>query len=107
MFRQTGRVVGRKAGAVQIAFGVEEVAVARLVVSGKPERLGDPDAPQLRILRKHLPWRESVRAHLEDVSHREARAVAERLAVHDERIDLDPLDRHAPASPAAIDTALR
>src|SRR4051794_13854812 len=95
-----------EAGAAQSA-AFKEVLVPLLVVGRVAEGLGNGDAAQLRVLGEHLPRRQAVRAHLEDVLDGEARAVAERLAVHDERIDLDPLDRHAPASPAAIDTALR
>ena len=55
---------------------------------------GDAHAPQLRVVLEHPGERVAGAAQLEDVADREPRAVAERLAVHDERVGHDPLDRH-------------
>ena len=53
-----------------------------------------PTSLQLRVLDLDLSWRKPVGAHLEDVANGQPRVVAEGLAVHDERVRLDPLDGH-------------
>src|SRR3990170_2672263 len=95
VLRQVRGVGGREAGAIKGAIGGEEVGVAGAVAGGVAEGLGDADLLQLRVLDLDLAPVEAVGTHLEQVAHGEAAAVAEGLAVHDQRVRLDPLDGHA------------
>src|SRR3990172_4804399 len=81
VLRQVRGVGECEARAVEGAVGGEEIGIAGAVAGGVAEGLGDADLLQLRVL--------------EQVAHGEAAAVAEGLAVHDQRVRLDPLDGHA------------
>ena len=62
--------------------------------------LGDPDEAQLGVILEQVDERVPVGPQLEHLADGQAGPVAERLAVHHERVDLDPLDRHrAPTRP--------
>ena len=57
-------------------------------------RRRDPDPLELGVV-LHQPGEvEAVAAQLEELADGQPRAVAEGLAVHHERVDLDPFDRH-------------
>jgi hypothetical protein len=75
-------------------FGAPKLVACAQMLAGEAKGLRDADQPELRVLDLDLSWRKPVCAHLEDVADGQPRVVAEGLAVHDERVRLDPLDGH-------------
>ena len=97
MRRSSGRSAAssaREARTQERAVAAEELAVAVAMLGGVAVGLGDPHDAQLRVLSQQPGHAVAVPAQLEELADGQARVVEERLAAHDERIDLHPLDRH-------------
>src|SRR5260221_400809 len=76
------------------AIRVEELRVPGPVRGGVGVRRGNAHSAKLGVVLQHLREGVAAASQLEDVPNREARAIAEGLAVHHEWIRDDPLDRH-------------
>ena len=76
----------------------EELGVALLVVGRVDVGGGDAEDAQLGVVLEDHRQVVAVRPELEQLAHGQPRPVAERLAVHDQGILLDPLDGHRSAA---------
>ena len=91
---QPGRLGVGVAGTGQRAVGLDEVRVAVGLGGGVDVRRGDAQDAQLRVVLEDVREVVAVGPQLEQLADGQPRSVAERLAVHDQRVPLDPLDRH-------------
>src|SRR5258706_2564201 len=87
--RQAGSLVIGVARPRQRAVRLEELGVSIAMVRRVGVGGGDADRSQLRMVLDELGQAVAVAPQLEELADGQPGPVAERLAVHDERIDLD------------------
>src|SRR4051794_40513124 len=92
--RQTGRLGLGVARTGERAVLLEEVGIAVAMLAGVGVGGGDPEDTELRMVLEDPSQVVAVRAQLQKLANRQPGPVAEWLAVHHERVLLDPLDRH-------------